>query len=130
MPDGVRVRGQPRVEIGQIAVVDERPVVVAVADHAHQTVAGRLEQVADHAVAAAVDDAGPHHDRAQLIGRGGEHELLVRRTPRDARDRIDGRVLGRRLGRPAEHPHARGVDDEPRGRRGRRRRCADASPPR
>ena len=54
----------------------------------------------------------------------------MRGTERHQRDRVDRRVLGRRLRRLPEHPDARRVDDEALGRRGRRRRCAAASPPR
>ena len=120
---GVGAGGEPRVEVAQIAVVDERPVVVAVADHADQAVARGLEDVADHAVAAAVDHAGPHHHRPQMIARRVEHELLVRRSERRQRDRVDRRVLGHRLRRLAENPDARRVDDEPLGRRGGARRA-------
>src|SRR4051812_33284318 len=109
---GVRIRDQPRVEIGEIAIVDERPVVVAVADDTNEAVARRLEDFADHPVAAAVDDAGPDDDRPEVFAGGVEHHLLVRRPERGERDRVDRRVLGRRLRCFAEDPHTRRVDDE------------------
>jgi hypothetical protein len=55
---GILARDEPGIQIRKIAVVDQRPVIVAVADHAHQPVAGRLEQIADDAAATAVDDPG------------------------------------------------------------------------
>ena len=90
-------------------------MVVAVADDADQAVRRRLEQVADDAVAAAVDHAGPHDDRPQTVGaRRRARAARARAATTTMRDRIDRRVLGRRIRRLPEHPDARRVDDEPR----------------
>src|SRR5439155_22622452 len=104
--------GQPRVQVRQIAVVHERPVVVPIADNANKTVARGLENVAHHAVAAAVHDAGAYHDGTQLILGGLEHELFVGRSEGRQRARVDRRILGRRLWWLSKDPGARRVDPE------------------
>ena len=80
--------GEPHVQLREIAVVDERPVVVAAADHAHQAVGGVLEQIPDDAARAAVDDAGANDDGPDAGGGGVQHALsrapaARRRSPPD-----------------------------------------------
>ena len=116
MPDAVGVRGQHQVQLAEIAVVDERPVVLAAADHAHQAVGGVLEHVADDAARAAVDDAGAHDDRAQ-VRRRRRRARAVSCGARHAESSIGltgARLVHRRRAR-AEHPDAGGVDEEPAG---------------
>ena len=83
MPDASAIRAEPHVQIREIAVVDERPVVVAATDDAHQAVRRVLEQVADDAARPAVDDARADDDGPDAGGRGVEHARLVRRAPGD-----------------------------------------------
>ena len=61
------MRRHAHVQVRQVAVVDARPVVLAVADDAHQAVGGVLQQVADDPAGAAVDDARPDDDRADAV---------------------------------------------------------------
>ena len=61
------------VEVGQVAIVDAGPVVLAGADHANQAVCGVFQQIADDPAGAAVDDAGPD-----------DHRPNARRGPRRA----------------------------------------------
>jgi hypothetical protein len=51
--------GYSKVQLAEITVVDQGPVIVAGADHAHEAVCGVLEQVADDPARPAIDDAGP-----------------------------------------------------------------------
>jgi ATP-dependent Clp protease protease subunit len=115
---GVLIRHQTRIQIRQIAIVNERPVVVAVAYHTYEAVGRRLEEVADDAVTPSIHDARSNNDGAKTGARRAEDQLLVVRPPGHQRDGVDRRILGRRLRRRTEHLHSRCVDDEPlRGRR-------------
>ncbi len=122
---GGRIVDQARVELTQITVVDEGPVVLARAHHADEPVRGVPQQVSDDAASAAVDDAGPHDDRAHARRRGVQNSLLVRGTPGHELGRIDRRALVCRVARVTQRPHTRRVDDEPIGSRGQRRQRRD-----
>ncbi|MFN7976877.1 MAG: hypothetical protein U0P30_02005 [Vicinamibacterales bacterium] len=101
---------QARVQLAEVAVVDERPVVLAVADDPHQAVQRVLQHVGHDAARAAVDDAGTHDHRAQRWTVGVEHQMLVRRAPRRDLGRRDRRGFVGAAGRGANRPDARRVD--------------------
>ena len=52
-------------QVTEIAIVDQRPVILARTDDPHETVGRVLEQIPDDAARTAVDDAGTDDDRAQ-----------------------------------------------------------------
>src|SRR5262245_559510 len=111
-PGGVRALHEPHVEIGEIAVVDERPVVVAVADDANQPIGRGLEQLAHDPFATAVHDPRTYDHRAKAGRRGIEDSRLVSWTPGHHGDGIDGHIFGGWLGASSEYPHPRCVNQE------------------
>ena len=118
-------RGQhPHVELGEVAVVDARPAVAAVANHPHQPVQCVAQHVRDDAAAAAIDDARPDHHGGQRPAGHGQHLGFMRGAPGDVRDRIGRDVFGRRHRPRSEHPDPGGVDEASRRRAaGQRRQC-------
>ncbi len=132
MPDASAMRGHAHVQVGQVAIVDARPVVLALADDAHQAVERVLQQVADDPAGAAVDDAGPDDDGPDAAAGASSTSCSCSGRHATSGVGLHGRVLVR--GRPgvAEHPHARRVDEARRlARRGaprRRRQSACRSP--
>jgi hypothetical protein len=73
----VAATGQPSKQIGHIAVVHERPVVVAIPHYTHEAVGGGPEEVADHALVSPVDHPGPHDDGAKAVDARAQDEIFM-----------------------------------------------------
>jgi len=101
---------EPKVQVGQIAIVDTGPVIAALADHADQAIQRRLQQVADNPAGTAVDNSRPDDDRAKRCVGSGEHEPFMFGTPGHQIRRMQRRIFSSRRGGITEHPHTGGVD--------------------
>jgi hypothetical protein len=119
---------EARVQIAEVAVVDERPVIAPVADNAHQTVGRITEEITDDSARAPVHNPRAHDDGPKARTLRLEHAPLVRHAP----GRDPGRIVRRRFigagGRcRSEHPDAGGIDQKAAAipRRQRRKRADD-----
>src|SRR4030095_13683467 len=93
----VGMNGQSNEEVGEVAVVDARPVVATVSNHAYQSVFRVLYEIADDSPRPAIDDAGPHDCGANpAIARQAAHECFVLGTPRGQWRRLEWGVFRRR----------------------------------
>src|SRR5205809_6462928 len=97
------------IAIGEIVQVSERQVVLAVSRAFDRLLLPRRgKPVLEHALLAAVHTARAN-DRAAAV----ERDLLMRRTPGNQMQRIDGRLLIERFSLAvAEDPDAGGVEEE------------------
>ena len=68
--------GNAHVEIGEIAIVNARPVVSSLADDADQSVGRVFQQIADDSTRPAVDNARTDNDRAHALAVGARGTIL------------------------------------------------------
>ena len=110
-PSSVRPGDEADVQLRQIPVINKRPVILTVANHPNQTVAGILEHVRDNARRAAIHDSRTHDDRTERGPFLSQNERFDGRTPCHHRRWVKRSGFVCRVGRSAQNPGCRGVDE-------------------